>query len=1056
MKRYFLNIAILVSGFNMLIIHAQDLNNILKTFPVAPNAFEFNKYGEIPVSKYTGVPNISIPIYTIDAGEGDLKIPITLTYHSNGFRVSEESGWTGLGWTLNEGGTITQIVNGYDDFKTTHPNRELPDMDAIIHHASNGGAPFNAFTLSKGSSGHQLTGIDTNHFSIPNLSGCTTPLYEVKPLVPPGLFGISEKIDYEPDIFNFSVLGYSGKFVLDWETETFKCLTDPKIKVSKLNNTHKKISITTPDGHIFMFSIKDESVDCYSDTSSCYGYDSGNGNENFLGVMSRVYKLDDIYTNKGRHISYSYTKTDLVRSFPLKTDWYQEDDSCWGCSISINTKTVNRVQTHSYVNKISFDDGLMSVDFDMSDRLDFIGTKKLDAIKIRKLGSSAATKTIKQFDFNYSYFVSSTPTSPNLTHKGLTEYTHRLRLDTVTETGKPSYVFSYNSRQLPVKTLMNKQDYWGYYTSFNNTGNYPNLYRFNYKLEQYDESIFNLGSGNNRSSRLEDTKAAILEKISYPTGGYTTFGFELNAFTNYIVPNFEDNVNTIYTPNRTSYGAGLRVNEIKNFDANHTLITKKTYSYSGGKLMTPIRFLNKVYMQSTANPNSPTNTYSGSGWRKKISASNYVTPSINGVGNFVGYGEVIEHFESNQEDSETIGSIKYIFENHNNKGEFISTNTALLTNGSFQYSGLYTELNMPLYFVGKQANGSLLEQWILDKNNNIKQKTINNYSYKRNPYSTFGVRLGQLNTRRVTAVIGGGNNGGHSTCYYERYTLGTYDIGGLYTLLDSTEEINYLNGKQVSTLTEFVYNDYLLPIEQTTQTSTGHIIRSTTSYTSQLPQYESNNFLTSILNSKAFKDDKLINNISNIYTSKDVPDDFPNSILPENYPWPLGYGQLHFKNKVIDHLKDKEVSIANTLNGAPLSITVSDDKTTYYVWGYNETKIIAKIDNYVIEGGTSSTDWTTHPQTGAILNAQSSSDYDNYSGTSSSENALMDKLNILRDAFPNAMVTTYTYNPLIGVTSITDPKGYTIYYEYDTFNRLEHVKDADGNILSKNEYNYKQ
>lgn len=48
-------------------------------------------------------------------------------------------------------------------------------------------------------------------------------------------------------------------------------------------------------------------------------------------------------------------------------------------------------------------------------------------------------------------------------------------------------------------------------------------------------------------------------------------------------------------------------------------------------------------------------------------------------------------------------------------------------------------------------------------------------------------------------------------------------------------------------------------------------------------------------------------------------------------------------------------------------------------------------------------------------------------------------------------VTTYTYDPLIGVTSITDPRGETIYYEYDEFNRLEFVKDADGNILSKNQ-----
>jgi YD repeat-containing protein len=55
----------------------------------------------------------------------------------------------------------------------------------------------------------------------------------------------------------------------------------------------------------------------------------------------------------------------------------------------------------------------------------------------------------------------------------------------------------------------------------------------------------------------------------------------------------------------------------------------------------------------------------------------------------------------------------------------------------------------------------------------------------------------------------------------------------------------------------------------------------------------------------------------------------------------------------------------------------------------------------------------------------------------------------------NAQMTTYTYDPLIGVTSITDAKGDTITYTYDSFGRLQNVKDKDGNILSENEYHYK-
>ena len=76
-------------------------------------------------------------------------------------------------------------------------------------------------------------------------------------------------------------------------------------------------------------------------------------------------------------------------------------------------------------------------------------------------------------------------------------------------------------------------------------------------------------------------------------------------------------------------------------------------------------------------------------------------------------------------------------------------------------------------------------------------------------------------------------------------------------------------------------------------------------------------------------------------------------------------------------------------------------------------------------------------------------------GTTGKEGALRDALNNLRNAIPNAMVTTYTYDPLVGITSTTDPRGYTTYYDYDNANRLKHVKDAQGNVLSENTYYYK-
>jgi YD repeat-containing protein len=54
----------------------------------------------------------------------------------------------------------------------------------------------------------------------------------------------------------------------------------------------------------------------------------------------------------------------------------------------------------------------------------------------------------------------------------------------------------------------------------------------------------------------------------------------------------------------------------------------------------------------------------------------------------------------------------------------------------------------------------------------------------------------------------------------------------------------------------------------------------------------------------------------------------------------------------------------------------------------------------------------------------------------------------------SAQMTTYTYNPLIGTTTVTDKNGLIMYYQYDDMGRVKAIKDPNQDIMKAYEYNY--
>ena len=67
----------------------------------------------------------------------------------------------------------------------------------------------------------------------------------------------------------------------------------------------------------------------------------------------------------------------------------------------------------------------------------------------------------------------------------------------------------------------------------------------------------------------------------------------------------------------------------------------------------------------------------------------------------------------------------------------------------------------------------------------------------------------------------------------------------------------------------------------------------------------------------------------------------------------------------------------------------------------------------------------------------------------------MRSIDLLREKLPSAFVTTYVYQPLVGMTQMTDPRGITTYYEYDEAGRLKRIRNRNKERTEEYDYHYR-
>jgi hypothetical protein len=1005
------------------ILGAQDLPDIV---PPSPRAETFQIYGDVPVSYNTGVPDISIPLYTIQSD--GITIPIVLRYHIGSIKPGRDNSNVAFGWVLDVGGRISRTTNQWPDEYVQRPADFRLTGDLNIEEE-------NDFIYM-----YQASMVNGPYF------------------------------DTKYDIFSYSTLGQHGKFIINNQEG------NSDITIHELIESPKKINLNmayieelySPSAYtnesIEYFTIKDGigQTYYYGENNSYESTDSFEwGKLPTSWLLSRVVSADgsntvDFDYESSGEFSSSYAWTDFIsnsKDEEIYLDNIENPNNVDSCvSEEINDSGI--YYEEKTIKEINFSEG--KILFYLSD-----DNKRINSFEVLDIYGAV----IKSINFSKTYFIDS-----NYPDQTAYEKLEELKINNHDGTPVTNYKFKYFDYGMPIDS---ETDYWGY---FNGQDNYE--YRREIINSRNDTGGVNYtcqSESGDKSASLIYSKSYVLNEIVYPTGGYTQFDYELNEFQD-----LSDNTKPIIE------GGGLRIGVILNYDENGTVKNTRTYEY------TPRTFA-KETPKSPLNPynyiktNYYLNGYSISDLETGYARyrSRVFSHGFNGglLDTDINYENVTEYF-GNLNDN--VGKVEYTYE-YGLENTYWNRNLVGDDSGyDFGLGDIGLGYNKLIYF-RDGVHGKLKTKENFRNNEGIYtsiSKTTNTYRFL--PVSKLFYNLNVELVCSYSAMANG------SSDYYEQYIhrksriktsdllpiLGSYDsyVCQSSANLIKQEVIEYQDtDTPLITTTDYAYNDNGLVTEQSTITSKGETQKTKTIYPDDIETastvtggglIEGGSFKNEAFNAvssmqegglhhqpatpiqiETYKEDKTTETLLSIQRTNfkvwdlnqdNILNDIDDAVLPEFIETSKGANVLEERIVFKDYYE----------NGNVKEVHKTDGDHIVYIWGYNQTQPIAKIENV-----------TYNDIKSYVSNLQSLSDGDNdncFDTESCNESALRDALATLRANLPdNAMMSSYTYDPLIGVTSTTDSRGYTTYYEYDDFNRLEHVKDANGHIISKREYHYK-
>ena len=642
-------------------IGAEVASNAQKSvsLPSTPDVAPFEKYGNIPVSKYNGLTGISIPIYSINL-DGK-QIPIEIAYQGGGVQVEQEASRVGLGWMLNAGGVIIQQIVDKDDFAKLNVNgatisHEIMPLPTEGSYAGD--------YLEEYEYGYDINILNNYDIADDEIFGYSK------------WFQYKETIDIGRDIFSINMAGLSGKFIIPVDNDinirsntSVKMLNNLRYKISFMWDTYGNINgiqVIDDAGYKYKFEIFDELYSQYYIMNRST-FEAGS---NF---SSRTFYITEIESPLGNSVYYDYHRIaasafsfSLSESLSITQGGLDDgtDPQVIQNPRFIIGKEINELE------RIRFQNGSVLFTNSSIPRKDLPNSGGLSSYPLESItvynslshyfGPVNPTATIKHYKFITSYFESiedfyyNSGIIFNPYPKTADYFKYRLKLDAIVEVingvSTPPFRFEYINKNILPNRLNMGRDLWGYYNGINLTkslipieakeddefGSLP--------IDIKEEINNNFGNAFSNHPVNETTNQyGTLNKITYPTGGYTVITYSTNRY-------FEHEGDMI-----EKLGGGLRVETITDYDADGTQYNKKSYSYIGGLLHEPLFFKRQV-SRYQINSLGTASSYSQifSFFSESTLGQNKLA-----MGSSIGYDRVIETI--NNEDN---GHIEYDYEQY--------------------------------------------------------------------------------------------------------------------------------------------------------------------------------------------------------------------------------------------------------------------------------------------------------------------------------------------------------------------------------------------------------